>query len=58
MTRLSLQVLALGQLALAGCGKSHEFVTPLSTADIAALDRIARLFLGGVELEHHPRNGA
>src|SRR5262249_61740545 len=30
MTRRSLPVLALGLLALAGCGKSHEFVTPLS----------------------------
>ena len=28
------------------------------TADIGALDRIARVFLGGVELERHPRPGA
>jgi imidazolonepropionase-like amidohydrolase len=28
------------------------------TADIAALDRITRVFLGGVELERHPRGGA
>jgi imidazolonepropionase-like amidohydrolase len=27
------------------------------TADIAALDRISRVFLGGVELERHPRDG-
>ena len=28
------------------------------TTDVAALDRISRVFLGGVELERHPRPGA
>jgi imidazolonepropionase-like amidohydrolase len=27
------------------------------TADVAALERISRVFLGGVELERHPRDG-
>src|SRR5262249_33543501 len=44
MTRGCLRVVVLGLLALAGCGKSHEFVTPLSGQANTFVIRNVRVF--------------